>query len=313
MFPRLPVKKRNIYIMVVAGLFGVLAWVSVNLREQYIVTLDAPFAVENVPEGLAVKSPIPGAMQLKFRGDGWRLAGLLLGRHPKLVFSVNTLPPGNRPISFNDVADRVTLPAGVQLLDVKPESVRVSLGKSGRKLVPVVLDYSAAFRDGYGQVGTTSITPDSVTITGAEVLLNSIEVWKTERREFENLKASVDVSIPLAPPEPYLLTFSSPAVRVVINVEPFAEKQFSGITVDVADVPADREVILIPPRIEIVVRAGIKQLSALSSAEFHIRTTYRRIAADSTGSVETDIAAPPGVQIVSRRPEHLQYIVRKRL
>lgn len=306
-------RKRNLHIVIIAALFGVMAWASVSLREQYVVTVTAPFVLEDIPDGWAVRSPLPPSMQLRFRGDGWRLATMLMGGVPRLVFSAGTLLPGNKPITFNDVAERVLLTPGIQLLDVKPDSVRIDLDRSVRKRVPVVLDCIASFREGYGQVGPTSVAPDSVTITGAESLLRGVESWKTEHRAFENLRAPLDASVPLTPPGAQVFAFSAPSVRVSIWVEPFAEKVFSGIPVDVTGVPPNREVILIPPRIELVVRAGIKQLSTLSQPDFHVSASYARIAADSTGAVDAEVAAPPGVQVVSKRPDHIQYIVRTRL
>lgn len=306
-------RKRNLHIVIIAALFGVMAWASVSLREQYVVTVTAPFVLEDIPDGWAVRSPLPPSMQLRFRGDGWRLATMLMGGVPRLVFSAGTLLPGNKPITFNDVAERVLLTPGIQLLDVKPDSVRIDLDRSVRKRVPVVLDCIASFREGYGQVGPTSVAPDSVTITGAESLLRGVESWKTEHRAFENLRAPLDASVPLTPPGAQVFAFSAPSVRVSIWVEPFAEKVFSGIPVDVTGVPPNREVILIPPRIELVVRAGIKQLSMLSQPDFHVSASYARIAADSTGAVDAEVAAPPGVQVVSKRPDHIQYIVRTRL
>jgi hypothetical protein len=177
----------------------------------------------------------------------------------------------------------------------------------------VLLDCAASFREGYGQVGPISISPDSIILIGAESVLLTIDSWKTERRLFDNVRAPLDVDIPLAPPAPYAISFSRQSVHVSINVEPFAEKVLNGLAVDVLAVPGNREVILIPPKIEIVVRAGIRQLSSLVAADFRVSAQYARIIADTTGLVDPDISYPAGVQLVSKRPEHLQYIVRKRL
>jgi YbbR domain-containing protein len=252
-------------------------------------------------------------LQLRFRGEGWRLAGVLLGRAPVIALSAASLPAGRRPLTFKDFADHISLAPGVRLLDVKPDSLRIELGTAVRKRVPVVLDCLASFREGYGQVGPTSVAPDSVTLTGAETVLRGLDSWKTERRVFENIRGSLDAEVPLASADPFEIAFSVPAVRIAISVEPFAEKIIPGLPVQVSAVPANREVILIPPRIEIVVRAGIRQLSALSAADFRVETSYAEIAADSTGAIDADVACPAGVQLVTKRPDHLQYIVRKRL
>ena len=312
MFPG-PMQRRSLYIVIFSTLFGVLAWISVTMREDYETTVASPFVLSEIPAGMAVQTPLPRAIQLRFRGEGWRLAGVLLAHTPSLVFSATMLPAGHKPLTFNDFADHISLAPGVRLLDVKPDSLRIELGPAVRKRVPVVLDCFASFREGYGQVGPTSVAPDSVTMTGAESVLRAVDSWKTERRVFENVRGSLDAEVPLASGAPYEIAFSVPAVRIAISVEPFAEKVITGLPVQVTAVPASREVILIPPRIEIVVRAGIRQLSVLSAGDFRVETDYPNIAADSTGAIDTDVSCPAGVQLVTKRPEHLQYIVRKRL
>ena len=306
-------QRRSIYIVIFSGLFGFLAWVSVTMREDYETTVSSPFSLQDIPSGLAVQTPVPRNLQLRFRGEGWRLAGLLLGHTQGVVFPAAALPAGHRPLTFNDFADHISLAPGVRLLDVKPDSLRIELGPAVRKRVPIVLDCLASFREGYGQVGSTSVEPDSVTLTGAESVLRGIDAWKTERRFFENVRGPLDAEIPLASVSPYEITLSVPAVRIAIAVEPFAEKVIAGLPVQVTAVPSSREVILIPPRIELVVRAGIRQLSALSAGDFRVATAYESIAADSTGAVDYDVSCPAGVQLVTKRPEHIQYIVRKRL
>jgi hypothetical protein len=306
-------QRRSIYIVIISTLFGVLAWVSVTMREDYETTVASPFVLSEIPAGMAVQTPLPRSIQLRFRGEGWRLAGVLLAHSPSLVVSAATLPAGHKPLTFNDFADHISLAPGVRLLDVKPDSLRIELGPADRKRVPVGLDCLASFREGYGQVGPTSVAPDSVTLTGAESVLRTIDTWKTERRVFENVRGSLDAEVPLASAAPYEIAFSVPSVRIAISVEPFAEKIITGLPVHVTAVPANREVILLPPRIEIVVRAGIRQLSGLSAGDFRVETDYAHIAADSTGTIETDVWCPAGVQLVTKRPEHLQYIVRKRL
>ncbi len=306
-------QRRSIYIVIVSTLFGFLAWVSVTMREDYETTVASPLVLQEIPPGMAVQTPLPRTVQLRFRGEGWRLAGVLLARTPGIVISAASLPAGHRPLTFNDFADRISLAPGVRLLDVKPDSLRIELGPAVRKRVPVVLDCLAGFREGYGQVGPTSVEPDSVTLTGAESVLRGIESWKTERRVFENVRASLDAEVPLTSAAPFEIDLSVPSVRIAISVEPFAEKIITGLPVQVGAAPANREVILIPPRIEIVVRAGIRQLSGLSPGDFRVETPYASIAADSTGAVEYDVSCPAGVQLVTKRPEHLQYIVRKRL
>lgn len=306
-------KKRRLQIVVASGLFGIVVWLSVSMSEQFQITVPVPLTIENIPEGWAIRTAVPRALQVRLRGDGWRLAALLLGPDLRLDFPLNSLPAGNRALSFADVADRISLRPGVQLVDMKPDSVFLGLDRFVRKKIPVVLDCVVSFRDGYGQVGTIAVEPESVTIGGAESVLATIDSWKTQKTVFEGLKNPVEADVPLAASNTYLVSLSVPTIRVRISVQPFAEKVFSGLPVEIYAVPPNREVILIPPKIDAVVRGGIRQLSNLSSNDFRVSVDYGKILSDTTGTVDAEIGAPGGVQVVSRRPEHLQYIVRKRL
>lgn len=307
------INKKNIPIAIVATLFGVLVWISVVLQEEHSLTLSAPLIIEDVGPGKAIRTPVPRNVQLKFRGEGWRLAILSLRPEMRLVFSYPSLTAGDRAITFADIADRIAIGPGVQLIDVTPDSVIVNTERAVQKSIPVVFDCQMQYREGYGLVGKVSIQPESVVVRGAESVVARVESWPTVRRILDDLKAPVDADVPLAESPLYDLSFSASTVRVRLDVEPFAEKEFSGLPVEVLHVPVTREVILIPPKIQMYARGGIKQLSALSAADFHVVVDYEKIASDTTGFVDMGITGPEGIQIVRKRPERLQYIVRKRL
>lgn len=306
-------KKQRTHIILGATLFGILLWLSINMTYDYQTTVTAPLIVKNLPQGMAINTPMPRTLQLKLRGNGWRLASQLTGHELECVLDLASLAPKQRVIILADVAERINLPIGVQAVDMKPESLFVSLERYAEKRVPVVIEPHISFRDGYGQVGSVVIKPESVTIGGAESVLRDISAWGSGRGAFTTLRASVDSDIDIIDTSTQTLTVSPTTVHFTINVQPLAEKIFSGLPVEVRGEQPNREVILIPPKIEIVVRGGIEQLSALTRNDFRATVDYNTILADTTGYTDVEVIPPSGVQVVARRPDRLQYIVRTRL
>ena len=304
-------KSKRIHIIPATTLFGILVWASVNLSYQYQTTITAPVVVEGLPRGKAIRTPLPKSVQLRFSGEGWKLAALLLGPEQKCVLDVNTLTSYQKAITLTDVSERLAIPSGVQPLGMKPESLYVALDGYAQKQVPVVFDAYVSYREGYGQVGTTAILPESVSIAGAQTVLKTIGSWPTTRRTLENVRSRIDITIPLTDTIPYWVTVTPGVVGVTIDVQPFAEKLVASIPVDARAVPPDCEVILIPPKIDLVVRGGIDQLSNLKLNDFNASVDYTTLLADSSGFTDPQISAPPGIQIVSRRPDRLRYVVRK--
>ena len=304
--------KKRFHILIGASLCAILLWAIVTMREEYQTVVNRPFIVENVPPGMAISTPVPRSVQLRCKGDGWRLAALMFERSSRFTLDLSSLPQHAGVVTLKDVVDRISIPMGVEVVSMRPESVFIAMDRATQKLVPVLFDHELSFRDGYGEVGVPVVTPESVRIEGAEEVLQSITAWNTERKVFENVRAPIEAEVALADTS-YVLEFRPSRVRVHVDVQAFAEKAFASVPVEVVSVPPGREIILIPPKVEIVVRGGVDQLSALSLRDFRVAVDYNVMVSDSGGFVDPVISPPPGIQVVSRRPERLQFVVRRRL
>jgi YbbR domain-containing protein len=305
--------QKRIHIILATTLFASLLWVSVNLGNTFQTQATIPLSITVLPPGTAMQAPVPRSLQLKLRGDGWQLAAMKLGTPMQCTIDLTSLQPGQSSITIFDVIERLGIPAGIQPLDMNPDSIVVAFDSLAERRIPVELAYSATFRDRYGPVGPAMATPDSVTVRGARSVLSAMERWKTVPMTFENLKAPLDVVVRLAESDRYQVEISPQEVRLRMDVQWFAEKILSGVAVEVHSVPPHREVILVPPRLELVVRGGVDMLAQVNPPDIRASVDYGRILSDTSGSLAPEIEAPPGLQIISTRPERLQYIVRKRL
>jgi hypothetical protein len=102
-------------------------------------------------------------------------------------------------------------------------------------------------------------------------------------------------------------------VRVHIDVQQFAEKTVTGVPVETRGVPYHREVILIPPRVDLVVRGGVQQLSTLTDDSFRVTIDYKDLLEDSSGYADPMVILARGIELVSKKPERMQFVIRKRL
>jgi hypothetical protein len=305
--------KKRFRLILASIVFGSLVWLSVAMREQYTISVAAPLAVTDIPDGWAIRTSVPPSVQLKFRGEGWRLAGFLLGSPPRLDVAYAASTADVHIVTSGTVADRFAVRTGIEFLGMTPDTLVIGTDRRSTKIIPVVPDLSLSFREGYGQVGTVMVTPESIMVAGARSVVEGITSWKTEPTVFADVKGPIDAQVPLMQNQAAPLTLSTGSIHLTVNVQPFAEKTLTGIPVEVDSVPPPREVILIPPRVELVVRGGIKQLSSITANDFRVAVAFQAIEADTTGAVPYVITGPEEIQIVRRKPDRLQHIVRKRL
>ena len=283
------------------------------MRFDYTVVEQMPVVLENLKPGKALRYPVPKHVSVRFRGSGWLIAGLYLTPGLKYFIDVSSLGTERFMISGRDLPEHVKLPFAVQLVDILPETLHLALDDYVEKRVRVFPRFVADFHDGYGQVGPVVCSPESVVLAGAKSHLDAIQEWPTVYSRFSNLRSSIDADNELEEPSNFSVSPMRKEVHLMVNVQPFAEKIFSGIPVTVATPPLNREVIFVPPRVDLIVRGGIDQLARLTNADFDAVVQYESLLRDDAEFVVPGILAPPEVKIVSRKPEQFKFIIRKRL
>lgn len=306
-------EKKRFHIVIATIMFAILLWVSVTMSYEYQNVVSVPLVVENLPPGTAIATPFPKTLQVKLRGNGWRSATLLLGSNPRCAIDMASLSSHKHSLTLNDIVDRMTIPLGLQPVDMKPESLFLSFDVYVQKRVPIALNADITFRPGYGKVGEPTITPDSITLGGATSVLATIDEWPTARTAFTDVKAPIDASLPLADSASYCLDLSPEMVNVRINVQQYAEKTMTGLLVETKSVPQSKEVILIPPKIDLIVRGGVEQLAMLGNDSFRVSVDYSALVHDSTGYTDPIVLSPKEVHLVAKKPERMQFIIRTRL
>lgn len=300
-------------VAVGALLAAVALWVSVNMQAEYSVVKSVPVVFEEMKEGKAFRFPIPRTMSVRVRGSGWVVARLFLS--PDVRYFINLSSVGEEPvlITAKEVLNHVSLPPDLAVVDVKPETLMVALSDYVEKRVPISPRVVLSFHEGYGQVGRMSVEPDSVTVGGSADDLGGIESWSTEFRKYHDVRAPIAEEIPLEELPSFAATVQVKSVLLTVGVEPFAEKVFPGIPLTATGVPPGREVIFIPPRLDVVARGGIEQLASISVDRFSVTVDYADLERDSTGFIVPALRSPELVRVIERRPERFQFIIRKRL
>lgn len=283
------------------------------MRDDYTIARQMPVVLENLKEGKALKYPVPRSLTVRFRGNGWSLAGLWFTSDLKYYLDLSSLGTGDFVVTGKDLLEHIKLPVSLEPLTVTPDTFVLALSDYRERRVPVVPRFVLDYREGYGAVGPVRLSPESVVVGGSEEMTSNLTSWPTAYKKFSLIRSPLDVEIPLEEPEFYSVDILSQAIRLQVNVQPFAEKPIAGIPIEVVAEPPNREVIFIPPRMDIIVRGGIDQLARLTTENFQASVSYQSLIDDSAEAIVPALTGPSDVKIVSRKPERFEFIIRKRL
>jgi len=304
-------KNKNIHIIIFSALFASALWFAVNMGYEYQSVIAVPLVLDNIKPNRALARPVPASINVKVHTSGWQLLGLSFVPDIHYVLDVGDISYRYNFATSKDIAERLKLPQGVRTIDIKPDTVTVALDEKIKKTVPVEAVVHMSFRDGYGVVGDVRTTPDSVMLTGAKSLLEKLDTWQTEPLEFSNLKSGVNTHVAVSDTLSFGITPAPLFVSLQFDVQPTAEKSFKGIPVEVNQVPGNRVVVLIPPKIDIIIRGGVEQIAAAEQKDFSAYIDYKSILLDTSGSLQAVITTPRNIKVVKQEPDRLQYVVRK--
>ena len=295
-------KNKNLHVVIFSTLFAVVLWLSINMGYEYQTVVAVPLVLENIKPNRSLAKPVPPVVSVKVHASGWELVGLYFVPDVRYVIDLSDISNRFSFLTSKDILERLKLPQGIRTVDIKPDTIMVMLDEKIRKTVPVEPIVTMTFREGYGVVGDIKSIPDSVTLTGAKALLDNIDRWQTDPLVFSSLKSDVNARVGVSDTMSFGIAPYPAAVSVQIDVQPIAEKTFKGIPVEVNQVPGNRVVVLIPSKIDIIVRGGIEGVAAVEQKDFSSYIDYKSILLDTTGSHPAVVTTPKNIKIVRPGP-----------
>lgn len=301
--------KKNIHIIIISVFFSFILWGSISLSTDYYITIDVPVKVINYPPNYSSGTRLPEKISAKIRGNGWKLISLNLSRDLEYHVSAGN-DTGKKYINlYNSLADNPWLASDMEVLDLNPDTLSIYIERVTEKVVRIHPDIDLNFKSGYGLASDIRLVPESTRVTGPAGLLRNLDFIRTERVEFSELDSRTFRQVKLG--EMPGTVYSVKTATLDLDVQKIVDKNFDNLPVSILDIPADREVVLLPNRVTIGVRGGINIIGKLTDENFRVYIYYRDVVLDSLGSVIPYIETPGNTSLVFVKPERLRYIIKK--
>lgn len=298
---------------IVAGSLAVAAllWFSVTMRGSFHTTLSVPLVVNGMPQGLALAAPLPTAVDVVVEGQGWQLLVLSLGRQVSYELSGKDLRSGVI-LTNRTLGEALKVPPGIKVLRASPDTLAVVLDRFISVRVPLRFTASElTFHEGYGLVQGVQLSPDSITLQGAERVLRRIDSWPVESRAFTDLASPVSEDLSVIDSLPGVVHFKIDRVRLSIPVEEFADVNVGHVPIQLRNVPPGRQILLATQTLTVAVRGGVRQLSQLAAQDLSVEIDYHDLLADTTGMAVPVVHVPAGMSILRVEPDRIRYTVRE--
>lgn len=300
------------HIFAASLILSVLLWLSLNFNLIYDLDYSVPIKI-NVNKPFAVADVIPLNLNVKFKGRGWSLMRLYTSLNLEFNYNIDAKKNSQYVILTNQyLNEKFDLSENLRVMSVDPETLIVNLDRYTEKYVKLEPLVYIECKEGYQVVGKPNLEPDSIKIGGAASLLSNINALFTRKLYFKNINSNINESIKLTDSLSNITWRSQDEVKMSINVELTAVKDFNDVEVQVINIPADKEVILIPQNVNLQLKGGVNQLSGLDNSKIVSSVDFAELLRDTTGAVLPKYFLPEGIKILSAKPEKIQYIIKKK-
>jgi len=301
-------KKKVITISVIA-IFSIGLWISVALSEVYITTIEVPVKFTDLPKNYSVGSTSVDNVYLQVRGKGWALAKLSLVGDNEFNISVHRRTGNYKSDLSNFIDGNSWLAASFQVLEIAPAQIEYEIEKIGSKRVPVVQNLKIDFKPGFGLASKVKINPESVEISGPANLIQKIDTIRTEFREFTDISDNVKLNLPLDIPDG--ITIPNTECSLEFEVQKIVDKTFESILIETRNVPQNKELILYPAKINVVLHGGINKLGGLTNDSIKVYVDFWMALKENGKTIEPIIECPQFTTLTITQPKKLEYIIKQ--
>ena len=117
--------------------------------------------------------------------------------------------------------NHISLPPGAKINKIDPASVEIMIDILGRKELPLQVDWHGRLPEGI-LVQDVRVNPETIEVTGGQLLLDRLAAVYTEKVVVDNLQASgsIQVAIALHPASIKLSALQSDQVRISYKIVP---------------------------------------------------------------------------------------------
>ena len=301
--------------MLLSVVVAIVMWVSFSMREAYTITLRLPVSVTRTPDGQSLREAPPETATVTLQADGWTLLDILRDR-PEIGVEAEraTVDLG---AALRESGD---LPAGVDVQSIQPQSIDLALDTRTRRRLPIRLRSRVATVPGFDQLRPPRLQPDSVTVTGSQTLLGTLDAWPTDVVDETDVDRPFTRTVALADTLDGLLQPDVRQIQVRFDVGNFTEGR-RRLQIEVENLPPSISgVRFSPSTVQATYRApteGPTYDRAAESASFRAVVDWfdiARVSRDGQGG-EVPVSArwPDGLDIrdVTLSPSRVEYFIQR--
>lgn len=292
-------------------LLAAVVWVLSALSKEY--TLEIPVTIDyvNLPSDKVATAPLEKALFVTVKGDGRSLIRKNRSARKNGVKLDLSKSASNNQIAVTSLIPQIAEQfSGLVISGIQPDSLVLKFVEAQTKMVPLIAKHDLNFASQF-DLGTITLRPDSVSVTGPTKIVDQIDNWNTETISYTDLSESKTGQVKLASPEQMGLSFASNEVNYTLSVNEFTEKVVE-VDIRAVNLPENKKVILYPNKAELTFQLTTENYKMIDAAFFEVEADFAGKVPADVNQVKLKLATQPLEARNARlEPSFVEFIIYK--
>lgn len=299
-------------------LLSTFFWFLNTLSKDYKTEIVYSVKYKNYPEDKVLLSNLPNEFKLKVNAYGYSLLRYYFSTSlPPIVIDVNSLYESRVRNKFfvltSQTKDKISkqFKSEIEILEISPDTLYFEFADMINKKVAIKPNIDVSFQKQFKQSANITIEPDSILVSGANSILDTLKYVFTQRQKFIKLNNTISRNILLEKVQD--LKFPDNRVNITIPVEKYTENNFL-IPLEIINKPDDIKMQLFPNEVRVTFLVSISQFNELKSYHFKAFVDYSDLQNNLSNKLKVKVECNKNdafLYSVRTSPSLVEYIIEK--
>lgn len=308
-------KRNSVKTFLFFLVFTSFLWLFIQFSKNYTKEIEVDIQYVNIPEDRLINKNSDQAVKMTLNGNGFRLISQLWSKPVWTFDAEDAIRLSDKKFLFSIDKDNELLKKQLdfngRVLSLRKDTMVLYLDIIKTKQLKVKSSIDIKYMDGYGSDDGLRFSPDSVTVSGPEKIMDSLYSIATETLELTDINEDVTDKIALAIDSmPSNIKVNPKKVDFVITVDKFTEGSLE-IPVTLINVPEDVVINIFPKNVSIVYRVALNKFDKITPQDFRVIADYSKIIQDSPYLILGIENAPDFVYDLRLREKQVQFVILK--
>ncbi len=306
--------------MLVYMVFFVLAslmWFFNKLSDDTNARIVYPVMFINIPMQKVVVNDLPDNIYLSVHGRGWDILRYKIGKSPEPVVvnlgRLNHILARESTTEFNLATNELVkeiesqLPSDITLSMIQPDTIYFIFSNYSEKRVAVRPVIDLRFESQCKIDGVISVSPESVSVTGPDIMLDTLQAVYTKCITARKVRQDVRREVELAPIND--ISLPRRKIRVEIPVSQFTESTIS-VPITIVNEPDSLHLRPMPSEVEVSFWVSMNDYSLINKSDFSVVIDAGKALGQIGLQLPVEVvAAPQNVYNISIEPEIVNFVL----